>query len=497
MKRLYLVGFDSVPLWILEELRHEKGLEVFNWLFEKSVLTDMESTLPPMSGPAWPTIYTGLEPSEHGVPDFFVMKKDYVPDIVLYDSSVAPFWKKLAEEGKRCLLITPVEETNPDYPKNIDIITGFPLPAKTNSKKLGRLMKKYGFVGEPDIEKNVKAGKMTELEAIKIFVNSIRERSEIAKQALEDGYDFAFVCFTETDRIQHFLLNKSYWKSRLKPIYVEYAKFLEYIIDRVDREGSAMVLVSDHGSQPIYKKFLINCWLVHNGYLKIKDSVREGMETGQSGKDSRLYTIRERLLKTKLRRFYDRLPYKMKRLAFEAAGVLLPGASTGTYTRLHLFDYDMRGSVVFAAISNDPVTTLWINDSRFVNPAVQKKDREKVKKGIMAKLRLVKGPDGEPMFTRVIDGDSYYGKTDKFIAPDIIVEARPNYTIDIFNYSSKSFFMDPENAKGGDHSRFGIFGYYPKSLGIDARGINVRDVSGIILRYFRLNGKSIRMKTPG
>ena len=89
-KPLYMVGMDSVPLWVLEELKDEKGIDAFRKLLSNSCINNMESTLPPMTGPAWPSIYTGLEPKDHGVPDFFVMKKSYTPDIVYYDSSAAP-----------------------------------------------------------------------------------------------------------------------------------------------------------------------------------------------------------------------------------------------------------------------------------------------------------------------------------------------------------------------------------------------------------------------
>ncbi|MEM0143720.1 MAG: alkaline phosphatase family protein [Candidatus Micrarchaeaceae archaeon] len=487
MVKLYLIGMDSVPLWMLEELRKEEGMETFNMLLTKGLITNLESTLPPMSGPAWPSIYTGLAPKDHGVPDFFVMKKNYTPDVILYDSNlVIPFWKIIADNGKRCLLITPAEEVRIQKWKNIDIITGFPLPAKTNSPKLKRLMEKYNFKGEPDIEKDIKAGKISIDEAINYFTQSIKARSNIAKEAIEWNYDFAYVCFTETDRIQHFLLNQKNWKEKLLLIYREYDKFLSYLIKKADLEGSAIIFLSDHGSQPIKNKFLINSWLINKGYLAIKKEIKNNIENTESNGSIR-YNIREKLLKTRLRRVYDNLPYAFKKIIFNFMSIAFKGMGKGAYTRLHLFDYDMEHSKVFAAISNDPVATLWINDNRFVNGIVLKNEVEQLKSKLTKDLKKIKTPEGNQLIVNVFDGKKYYGNTNKFLYADLLIEATKGYTIDIFNFSKDRFFMSPENAKSGDHTRQGIFGYYPDRLKIKVKKISVLDIYNIIIAYFGLN----------
>lgn len=481
-------------MWILKELRREAGMEAFNRIFDGGKIAESESTLPPMTGPAWSAIYTGTEPSVHGVPDFFVMKRDYTPDIVLYDSlDVPPFWKTLSDEGKRSLVITPAEETNVNGIENVDIITGFPLPAKTNSPKLRRLMARYNFRGEPNIEADIKSGKMPVDVAVKHFARSVRSRSGITRDMLDSGeaYDLVFVCFTETDRIQHFLLNQKDWKKHLLPIYQEYSTFLSYLLKRVEEEDSALIILSDHGSQPIYNKFLMNSWLVQNGYLQLKEKVKSSISAENGASVG--YGIREKLLKTRLRGVYDKLPYPVKRFVFRVLDIFFQGISSGDYARLHLFDYDMRKSSAFAAISNDPVTTIWINDSRFANGIISGSRKEKAKRELIERLSKVKSREGDAMFANIIDGRNYYRRTNKFIAPDIIVEAKKGYTIDIFNYSAQTNFMRPESAKGGDHSRKAIFGYYGKSVSINLERMNVLDVHDIVLSYFGV-GRSKRLR---
>ncbi len=480
---LYMIGMDSVPLWILKELESEKGMQPFRKLLSTDCIGNMESTLPPMTGPAWPSIYTGLEPKDHGVPDFFVMKKGYTPDIVYYESQKAhPFWKELANKGVKCLVITPATDiTLPDY-DNVDMITGFPLKARTNSKELEALMRKHRFEGEPNIEKEIKAGKMDVSEASGIFAKSVRSRSDIAIKMMQSKkYGFVYVCFTETDRLQHFVLNRREWRNYLLPVYSEIARYVGFVIDTIDKNGGRLVIVSDHGAQPIRKKFLLNNWLMQNGYLHLNDKAEKEFAKEPDRKAPAEYNIREKIMKSGLRGVYDRMPYHAKRAAYVAFGKVFSGAATSKYTRMHLFDFDMKRSRVFAAISNDPVASIWINDSRFATPSV-KNGKEKLMNELKTKLSKVKSYDGGKMFVNIYDGKEYYNGTKKFIPADLLVEAAEGHTIDIFNFSKDTLFMDPEDAKSGDHIRNGIFGTYPKLP--DPKVGSVTQVKRFIMKHY-------------
>ncbi len=411
------------------------------------------------------------------------MKKDYTPDIVYYDSSaVPPFWKALAAKGTRCLVITPATDIKlPDYP-NIDIITGFPLKARTNSKELESLMKEHGFDGEPNIEKEIKDGKMDIGEAANRFVKSIKARSEISLGMLKkNSYGFSYTCFTETDRLQHFVMNRKDWKKYVKPVYSQIADYMAQLMERIDRSGGRLVIVSDHGAQPIRKKFLLNSWLMQKGYLSLKQKVEKDFTNG-SGKTAG-YEARERIMRSSLRRAYDKMPYKAKRLAYKAFSAVFSSAAADDYTRMHLFDFDMKRTKAFAAISNDPVASIWLNNSRFASPSVAKSSEPVLVSRLKRDLESAKSAEGDKMFVNIYSGKEYYRDTKKFIAPDILVEAKKGYTIDIFNFSRKGVFMDPEDAKSGDHIREGIFGTYPKyqRSGVES----VTDVKKFVMDYYK------------
>ena len=54
-------------------------------------------------------------------------------------------------------------------------------------------------------------------EAARSYTQSIESRSEMAKYLIKkNDYDLVLVCYTETDRIIHYALNKKDWESLLR-----------------------------------------------------------------------------------------------------------------------------------------------------------------------------------------------------------------------------------------------------------------------------------------
>ncbi len=437
-----------------------------------------------MTGGAWPAMYTGNGPGVHGVPDFFVMTKDYAPDLVFYDPDKAPpFWKDLSKAGYKSLLITPATNiTLPTFP-NTDMITGFPLKARTNNPYLKKLMKEHDFDGEPDVEKDMKAGKMSIDEGAKHFLKSVESRITIAKKAMENKqYDFVYVCFTETDRIQHFVMGHPKADSYLLPIYKAMDDLLRYCVSRAEKESGKVIVVSDHGSQPIKEKILLNGWMVSNGYVVLNETLKSKPEGTSSKSNPLAYTLREKAMKSGLRKAYDLLPQGAKKVVRASLSKVLSSASSEEYTRVHLFDFDMDKTTAFAAISNLNVATIWINDHRFSKGIVKAGEKGRVKKELINKIAKMKNANGKSVIEGVYDASEYYGANPPFLAPDLFVEAKSGYMLDIFNFSPKYLFMKPEGPKHGDHTRQGIFGEYPSTK--NSKKMSVLDVAPLIRKYF-------------
>ncbi len=478
---LHIVGIDAAPLWIIRKISKKYGLKGFEYLIDNGKFGNLESTLPPMTGAAWPSIYTGLPPSKHGLMDFFTINSDYEKQLVYFNESVSePFWATLSKQGKKSLVITPAMVVRPSKDPNIDMVTGFPLPAKFSSDKIKNEAIKYDFLGEPDIEKDIKSGSMSFEEASKRFSESIKKRAELSKSLIKKGdYDLSFTCFTETDRLQHFALNRDDWEALAYPLYKEVSDFIEWLINNTGIKNSerSIMIMSDHGAQPIHNKFLINSWLINNGYAKLKENIDSA---------ALAYTTREKLMSNKaLRQIYDRMPKtakSMTRKLISSSGV---NVKEGIYSRMHDFDLDMGNTRAFASISNDPVSMIWINDSRFSESAVKHGEKAILMGELIRGLKGLKTEKGEKLINKIVDGKAYYGNTRMFIPPDLLIKVRKGYTIDVFNYSPKRIFMKPEPAKGGDHICEGIFGFMSPNgkFLTDARRVkSVLDIRNIVLK---------------
>ena len=145
--------------------------------------------------------------------------------------------------------------------------------------------------------------------------------------------------------MQHYITAKN-WEGLLMPLYKEVSDFLLWLETYASNSGDdyEIVLFSDHGSQQIKSKFLLNAWLVNNGYAKLKEAIMQSAKKDKRGAASTRYVIREKLFKSGLRKVYNRMPGNVKSVISSTAGKVLTGASGSGYTRIHDFDFDMSST---------------------------------------------------------------------------------------------------------------------------------------------------------
>ncbi|MDE1870398.1 MAG: alkaline phosphatase family protein [Candidatus Micrarchaeota archaeon] len=492
-KKLYLIGIDSAPLWLIEKLHKKYKMAGYEKFMESGILKEMESTLPPVTAAAWPTIYTGLEPSAHGVMDFLCIDGNYSKQLIYYNSSKhPPFWDKLAAKGVRSLIVTPAMGLTKSESKNVDMITGWPLEPRYSSKEMERAAKKFSFEGEPNIGIELEKGMHVE-EASKAYLKSILARSEMSKYLIEKKeYDLVFVCFTETDRIQHYALSLPGWERSVAPLYKGISDFVEWVADysRSRGEDAAIMIVSDHGAQPITNKFLINAWLVQNGFAELKSP--KGTQKAQKGiATSVKRQIRDRVMKLKIRRMlYNTIPGSIKKIAERLVDEVPDEQYVGKdYKKIYETDFSMPDTQAFAAISFGTIGMIWLNDERFSEQGIGSIEKRRVTREIVEGLKKIKSAEGDRLVINTYDGHEYYGNSGEFIVPDIMFELKENYITDFTYFSDSKILMSPEINRKGDHSRFGIFGIMggkgiANAKKIGKKKVTVGNIGPTILEYF-------------
>ncbi|MDE1870091.1 MAG: alkaline phosphatase family protein [Candidatus Micrarchaeota archaeon] len=496
-RKLYLIGVDAAPLWAILELSQKYEMKGFSRFLKGGTLNELESTLPPVTAAAWPSIYTGLEPKDHGVMDFVYLDRNYVKQLIYYDSKKnPPFWDKLAKSGVRSLILTPAMVLTLSDSKNIDMVTGWPLEPKYSSEELRKAAKKFGFRGEPEIGVDLDKGVVPIAEGSKKYCKSIKARAEMGKYLIKkNDYDLVFVCFTETDRIQHYSFNNKNWSDYIHPLYENISEFIEWVVNYSKKMGedAEIMLVSDHGAQPIYDKFLPNAWLIKENYAKLKRDVDN--ETGPSSKKTqglnagiKDYVV-DKALRWRMRRVvYQKMPDFVKKMADRIVEEDRTNMDSKGYLKISDEDIDMRQTRAFASVSFGPVGMIWINDGRFAAPGIPSSKRSALKKELMERIGKLKDREGGRLVEGVFDGGAYYKDSGSFISPDILFLLRKNYIVDFTYYSKDTLFMKPEIYRSGDHTMQGIFGVLDSGAhtrrSLIKKKMSVYDIAPLILKYF-------------
>lgn len=375
--RLLLLGLDGVPGELLFD-RFLPKMPHVRALVERGTRATLRTTDPPISVPAWPVMFTGVDPGTLGLYGFRHRRPGTYTDMFLPGSKDVPvptLWEMLSARGRRVAVV--------------GMPLGFPPPA-VNGVYVG------DFLTPSDAAPTTyPASLRAELEArFGPYVFDVTFRSEQRERLAEDlftmtrrRFDVAeyllqrepwdVFAFHEigTDRLHH-----AFWKHfdathpEFTPggpherIAEEYYAMLDEGIGRLlahTDERTNVVLVSDHGSMAMRACFCINQWLADAGYLALNaPPSRPGLPLEKADVDWR------------------------RTVAWGAGGY---------YARIF---FNLRG--------------------REPNGTVGLADLSRVRSTLVQQLGQIEGPDGRPMAVRVLDPREIYA-TVRGEAPDLIV----------------------------------------------------------------------------
>ena len=218
-----------------------------------------------------------------------------------------------------------------------------------------------------------------------------------------------FVCFTETDRIQHYSLNLPDWEEYVAPLYEEISDFIQYVQKRIakNNEDAMVMMVSDHGAQSISHKFLSNSWMVHNNYAVLKGDVygrgaSKPQQKGDSLEDERQdnrHGGREQYTQGDIREAAETAQEGGREACRRLVRLRDPG-QVHPNNRIRLRHAKTRA---FCSISTGIVGMVLINDSRFASPCVSKGQTPALRKKLMKEIAMIKDLGGRRLVKEVYD----------------------------------------------------------------------------------------------
>jgi predicted AlkP superfamily phosphohydrolase/phosphomutase len=286
--KLVVIGLDGATFDLLKPWAQEGRLPTLRKLLMEGTAGELQSTIPPMTAPAWTSFMTGKNPGKHGLYDWINRYQDSykVFPITAQHCHEPTLWELLSDAGQRvCVCNVPM--TYPPTPLNGVMVSGMPAPST-------RLTITYPPDLLADIQREVgeyllypDPGQAYSDAGVDAFLDRLyrttatRLKVVAYLRGLED-WDFFMLVLNGTDTVQHAM-----WKysSPDHPLH-EPRKFIKYgdaILDYfqyVDRalgeivaglnDDSVLLLMSDHGFGPFHKFIHVNNWLRQEGWLKIK-----------------------------------------------------------------------------------------------------------------------------------------------------------------------------------------------------------------------------------
>ncbi len=286
-RRVFVLGLDSLPPRSLYGELGRDSLEYIRGLVGEGQRYSMRTCHPPITVPAWMSMFTGKTPGELGIYGFRHRRPGEYGYYIVNSSYVKhpPVWDTLGRQGFRVGLYG-VPPTYPPKPVHGFMVTDFTTPGPEKPYTFPPWLKReLEQVTGPTVfdivyRSHDKAGVAREL--YRMLENHFRQVEYLATRKQWDLFIYVEI---GVDRAHH-----AFWKY-FDPEHPRHQEHPEYsgVIPRVYRmidewfeklhqklpHDTIIVVVSDHGVKAMKGAFTINQWLAEQGYLKLREKVGE------------------------------------------------------------------------------------------------------------------------------------------------------------------------------------------------------------------------------
>ena len=431
--RALVIGWDGADWDVLDPLLAAGQLPALRALLDRGRRGVSRSCMPSHSWAAWPTFLTGRDPGGHGVFDIL----EYRPGVsrrlpVSSRSILAPTWPEhLSGAGKTSVVLNVPLTYPPPEIRGVMIAGGVVPPGTTYS---------HPADAGPRLDWPINGGSWTTfrnrpVELVEELEELTRKRGAAMRTLLDEKqWDAACLVFVSPDRAQHCLLeyvhpgHPAYSEAaatpiaeRVRDLYRLLDRELASLLERADEED-LVVLMSDHGHQPVTRSVSMNKILEHEGFLRF-------------GAGSRLVNLLSwGRVRSLARVVYDRLGLH-GRVAVPTPP--LDWARTRAYTSV----VSTGEGVSVNLVGREPHGT------------VDRGDYERVREEVAQALLEFEDPDtGKRPIGRVVRKEEVLSGPYLDRAPDLLLQPAPLYSL-----ARARHLVAPADWLSGDHRPEGIY----------------------------------------
>jgi predicted AlkP superfamily phosphohydrolase/phosphomutase len=490
MKKAIVIGLDGGTFDVLGPLVDRGELPAIKHLMESGVSGRLRTVIPPGTGPAWSSIVTGLDPSNHGVYDLIVRADDSYNLAFLNASSLrAPtLWDLVGAYGGTVLVLN-VPMTYPPKKVNGSMVSGLLTPLGSREctyppdllATILEIDRSYKIVPTHSYTPGKIDSFLEELSEV------VRSKSHVLLELLKrTDWTFAMQVFNETDFLQHALWHvidpqhprhvKSEHERYAGKIFDFYRLIDQTIGKLVDAagDGASVVILSDHGHGPLHRFIHTNNLLLESGMMSVKRS---------PGARIKYLLFRAGFTPLNVYRVGNALGLGRLRMGMR-------WTSKGHDLLRRLFfsfsDIDWRRSDAYG-ISGGVFGGLYVNlKGREPAGAVEPDRYEETRSRLEAILTQLARPDGGgPLVKQVLRREEVYGGRFAAEAPDMLfLPHDPTLAVfGDFEFSSNKVLEPASEAISAQHRMDGIFIARGEGLrkGGEIEGMSVLDVAPLLL----------------
>jgi len=289
MNKVIVFGLDGATWKVLKPLCDQDKLPNIKRLMTEGVFGELESTFPPVTGPAWLSMATGKNPGKTGVFDFLNRAGEQYSHEVIDSSKFRDnkaYWDYLDKNGFRIIIVN-YPMLYPPYKINGVMISGTGAPTEEEityppgfRQELNKIANNYQVSLPWDTPKY--------RHNLDLFLRDLdkllQKRIKVNEYLLQKDWDLMVTIFSVPDYLQHVMWK--YWENQfLSPeLTLKFIQTWQRIDEGVGKlcsllpSNTNILIVSDHGFGPLRGNFLINKWLAQQGFLIKKTGIRTGLK---------------------------------------------------------------------------------------------------------------------------------------------------------------------------------------------------------------------------
>lgn len=287
-QQVVVIGLDGATLDLIEPWAAAGYLPHLAGLMARGTTARLRSTTPPLTGPAWSSFMTGVNPGQHGIYDFVGFRPNsyhLTPNTAAHRATPT-LWHLLSQTGRRVSVIN-VPLTYPPENVNGVLISGLMTPTDADDfiypadyrPKLHQVIPDYS-VQPPGIY----FAKGREAALIAATQAMTAQHIQAALHLMQDTtWEFYMAVLMATDIVQHAAwhymdaTHRDHTPSPLRDAILDCYRQVDAGVGQLVATAgpdATILIMSDHGFGPLEDYFYLNTWLWRQGWLRLKDSPR-------------------------------------------------------------------------------------------------------------------------------------------------------------------------------------------------------------------------------